>query len=435
MDDAIPPTGSLDERVDALVHRDQQHVRCPFPIFAELRDSDPVHYNEELGAWILTRYEDCLAVLHDPVTWSVKMRTGPKPLNSVLGTRLEVIEADPAKRGLLEGLTQVTTRRPILSSADPPIHVQQRKVVNSRFKPRRIRALEPLIEDVSAQLIDGFAADGRVEFVGRFAVPVPMTIIAHILGVGDEDLAQFKAWSDNLVMPVGNQHPSQEQVENYLQTQIEFVEFFGRQIEERQREPRDDLLSDISNAEVDGCPLEKVDHIELVSQLLAAGNETTTKLITDIAMYLALQPEVQSRVRSDLQLVDPLVEEVLRLEAPVSGLFRQATVDTELGGKRIAEGEHVWVLYVAANHDEQKFEEPDSLDIDRSGVKDHLGFGHGQHYCLGASLARTEAQVTTKVLLERLDDIALADTNDFQYEDSYLLRGPKRLDLTFTGSG
>lgn len=432
MSDGSADVPTLDSQVDALVHRDQAHVRCPFPLFARLRSQDPVHYNEELGAWILTRYEDCIDVLHDPITWSVRMRTGPKPLNSVLSSRVEEIEKDPHASHLVAGLDRVTSRRPILSSADPPIHVQQRKVVNGRFKPRQVRELEPLIEELSHSLIDDFVDDGRADFVAKFAVPLPMTIIAHLLGVADEDLQQFKEWSDDMVMPVGNQHPSRDQVESYLRTQIEFAEFFGSQITKRQTTPTDDLLSDIANAVVEGEPLQEVDHVELVSQLLTAGNETTTKLITDIALYLAQHPDVQRRVREDRTLIDPLVEEVLRLEAPVSGLFRRATVDTQVGGQAIKKGEHVWVVYVAANHDEARFADPEAFDIDRPGIKDHLGFGHGQHYCLGASLARTEARVSTNVVLDRMEDLRLDPSNEFAYEDSYLLRGPRTLELTFT---
>ncbi len=425
----------IDARLDALVARDQDQVRCPFPLFADIRREDPVHYNEALGAWVLTRYDDCLAVLHDPVTWSARMHTGPRPINDVLGARMAELAADADSADLLGAVERISTRSPILASADPPIHVLQRKLVNGGFRPGRIRAMEPMIAEVAHRLIDDFATRGDVELVGEFAVGLPMTIIAYALGVGDDDLATFKRWSDDMVMPVGNQSPSLEQVRGYLQSQIEFAEFFAAKLAERRDRPRGDIISDIANAEVDGVRLTEQEQLNVIGQLLTAGNETTTKLITAIALYLAERPDVAERLRAEPDRIAALVEEVLRLEAPVGGLFRRATTDVEVGGRRIPAGDHVWILYAAANRDESRFVDPDGFDIDRPDLKEHLAFGHGQHYCLGAGLARAEARIATAALLDRLHDLAPAPDNSFVYEDSYLLRGLSSLHLTFTPAG
>ena len=425
----------ISTRMAALVDRDEDMVRCPFPLFDDLRATDPVHYSDALGAWVLTRYDDCLAVLHDPVRWSTRMHTGPNPLNEVLGRRMEELSATPEGAALVAESTAVIARGPVLASADPPVHVRQRKLVNGAFRPSRLRAMEPLVRQVADALIDDFAPRGSVELVREFAVGLPMAIIANALGVGDEDLETFKRWSDDMVMPVGNQSPSVDQVRGYLESHRDFSAYFNAKIDERRRQPADDVISDIANAEIEGETLERREQLSIISQLLTAGNETTTKLITAIARYLAEYPDVQARVRADRGLVPALVEEVVRLEAPVGGLFRQATTDIEVGGITIPAGDHVWVLYSSANRDHERFGCPADFDIDRPDLKDHVGFGHGQHYCLGAGLARLEATVGTNALLDRLDAIVLAGANDFTFEDSYLLRGLRELHLEFTPLG
>lgn len=422
----------IESRMEALVARDQDQVRCPFPLFDDIRQQQPVYFSPALGAWVITTYDDCLSVLHDPVSWSTRMHTGPRPLNSMFGDRMAELAANPETAELVAESTNLLNRGPVLASADPPVHVRQRKLVNSAFRPRRLQALEPMVHDLAHRLIDSFASRGTVAFVEEYAVGLPMTIIAYALGVDDADLVTFKRWSDDMVMPVGNQHPSVDQVRGYLESHRDFSAYFTAKIAERQATPTDDLVSDVANAEIDGDRLELREQLSIISQLLTAGNETTTKLISALAMYLAEDAELQSRVRADRSAVPLLVEEVLRLEAPVGGLFRMATTDIVVGGTTIPKGDHVWVLYSSANRDEARFACPADLDIDRADLKDHIGFGHGQHYCLGAGLARMEAIVGINAVLDRMDNIALAPDNTFAYEDSYLLRGLKELHLTFS---
>ena len=422
----------IESRMTALVERDQDQIRCHFPLFDDIRRHEPVYFSEALGAWVISRYDDCLSVLHDPVQWSTQMHTGPRPLNTLLGDRMAELAADSDTASLVAQSISVISRGPVLASADPPIHVRQRKLVNGAFRPSRLRALEPLVLQVANQLIDDFAQRGTVAFVKEFAVGLPMTIIAYALGVDNDDLDTFKRWSDDMVMPVGNQNPSLDQVRGYLESHRDFATYFTAKIAERQRVPADDVVSDVANAEIDGDRLELREQLSIISQLLTAGNETTTKLITALALYLAERPDLQDRVRTDRSAIPLLVEEVLRLEAPVGGLFRRAMSDIAIGSKTIPKGDHVWVLYSSANRDENQFSCPAEFDIDRSDLKDHIGFGHGQHYCLGAGLARLEATVSLNAVLDRMGPIALSDHNDFAYEDSYLLRGLRELHLTFT---
>lgn len=244
-----------------------------------------------------------------------------------------------------------------------------------------------------------------------------------------DDLATFKRWSDDIVMPVGNHSPSLDQVRGFIVSSNEFKEYFLGRIALSKREPAENILSDIANAVIDGEELTDDEQLGMLQQFLVAGNETTTKLITNIIHALAADAALQARVRADRTLIEPLVEEMLRIEAPVGGLFRQAKVDVQLGATTVPAGDHLWLLFAAANRDQCKFTEPDAVDIDRSNVKDHLAFGNGEHFCPGAGLARLEACIATGLLLDRLANITVAPDNDFVYEDSFVLRGLKHLNI------
>lgn len=443
--DTEPPAGrerELDLRLDRLIDRDQEQLACPYPLFADLRDTSPVHWSEQLGAWVLTRYDDVLAVLHDTARFSSLMPTGPERRGRVMGRALAELAADPAMAPYL-AYAQSQGMAAVLLNADPPDHVRQRKLVNAAFRPRRLAALEPFITDVArrlaAELASGLAAaraagrhdgpdGGGVDVVSTFAVALPMTVIAAALGVPTTELATFKRWSDDLVMPVGNHAPTVEQVRAYLVTNREFGEYFAARIAERQATPTEDILSDVANAVLpDGERLTLAEQLSMLTQFLVAGNETTTKLLTNMINQLALSPTLQARVRADRTLVEPLVEESLRFEAPVGGLFRRALEDVEIGGQVIPAGQHVWVLYAAANRDGCRFADPDAFDPDRPNAKDHLAFGHGEHYCLGAGLARAEARIGIDAVLDAVDHLALVPDQPAQYEDTFVLRGLRQL--------
>lgn len=424
-----------------LVHREQDAIRCPYPIFAELREESPVSFSEELGAWVVTRYDDIRAVLRDTVRFSSRMPTGPQLVGSVLAESMAVLAQDPEMAEVFEAVMGRRARAAVLLNADPPEHRRQRVLVNSAFRPQQIRSLEPKVVEVAHRLLDAFAgpehadpATGRaeVEFVSQFAVGLPMTIIAHALGVEDHDLATFKRWSDDLVMPVGNHSPSVEQTRGYLVSSKEFAEYFGAKLADRRENPTGDVISDVANAELDGEMLSEAEMLGMLQQFLVAGNETTTNLLTNIAHRFAVEPDLQARVRADRSLVEGVVEEALRYEAPVGGLFRQANTDVELGGVTIAAGDHVWLLYGSGNRDADKFEDPDRFDPCRANARDHLAFGHGEHFCVGAGLARAEGRVGTNAMLDRMGDIELAEGNEFPMADTFVLRGIQRLHLRFT---
>lgn len=418
-------------RVDDLIHREQSAIACPYPIFADLRSGGGVAWVESLGAWMITRYDDVRAILRDTERFSSLFPTGPAAGGEALMKGIMELMQEPEMQAVLGSTTMQRGRAAVLLNADPPEHRRQRRLVNPAFRPDRIRGMEPAIRATTERLLDDVCRDlretGTVEIVSRFAVGLPMTIIALALGVPDDDLATFKRWSDDLVMPVGNHNPSTEQVRGFVLSTKAFNEYFLARVAERRVTPTDDILSDIANAEIDGEELSDDEQLGMLTQFLVAGNETTTKLITNTIRYLAEDPELQARVRADRSLVETLVEEMLRIEAPVGGLFRQAKVDVEINGTTIPAGDHMWLLFASANRDECKFAQPDRVDLDRTNVKEHLAFGNGEHFCPGAGLARTEARIAVDLLLDRLDDIALAPGNDFEFEDSFVLRGLKRL--------
>lgn len=421
-----------DLSIDDLVDRDQRAIACPYPIFSQLRDEAPVHYSDRLGAWVCTRYDDILAVLHDTDRFSSNMPTGPSSLGELMGAAMQELSQDPAMATYFEAVMSRRGQAIVLLNADPPDHRRQRKLVNGAFRPSRMRGMEPMITEVAERLAEGLCDRTEAEFVTDFAVGLPMTIIAYALGVGDDDLATFKRWSDDLVMPVGNPAPTVDEVRAYLISSTEFSDFFADMLAERRAHPREDILSDVANAELDGETLSLNEQLAMLQQFLVAGNETTTKLLTNICHHLATDPDMQAQVRADRSLVEGLVEEALRYEAPVGGLFRQAKVDLEVGGVPIAAGDHVWCLYAAANRDGERFEDPDAFDVCRANARDHIAFGHGEHYCIGAALARAEARIGTNALLDRLGDIRLAEGNDFSYENTFVLRGLRSLRIAYT---
>lgn len=420
----------LETSIERLVARDQDMIACPYPLFDELREQPPA-YSPALDAFPVTRFEDVRKILHDTDTWSSLMPTGPTRGDSSMTKAMTELMAEDGMAEVFAAVMSDRRTAAVLLNADPPDHVRQRKAVNRAFRPGRIRAMEPLVKSVSDQLMAKFADRGSVEFVAEYAVGLPLTIIADALGVADGDLQQFKIWSDDLVMPVGNSDPSVDQVRGFLLSTRDFGNYMSELIADRQANPQDDVLSDVANAEVDGQELSEAEKISMLTQFLVAGNETTTKLLTNIARHLATNPELQDRVRADRSLVDGVVEEALRFEAPVGGLYRTAKVDTVVDGTTIKEGQHVWILYGAANRDSDAFAEPDRFDPARENVRDHLSFGHGEHFCIGAGLARMEGVVATNAILDNLANLRLSTEHEEAFEDSFVLRGLRTLLLDF----
>ncbi len=304
---------------------------------------------DKLG-WLVSRYDDVVAVCRDPGLWS--SRSGPS----------SVPDSDRIKEIRKTGYPKVDT----LLTCDPPEHKRYRSLVGNAFSTRRVAAIEDRIAAVADELVDRFAGAGSVELVHQFAIPLPLTIIAEQLGVPVRDLHLFKEWSDAAVLPLGGLL-SEEEREACAYKYAEMQHYFAARIAERRDDPQDDMLTDMVAARLEGeRPLDVPELLSICAQFLVAGNETTTKLITACAQLLCQHPDQLAAVRDDPSLVPGAVEESLRMESAVQTMFRTATRDTELAGVAIPKGGRVVLLIGAANRDPATFPDPDRFDVRRA---------------------------------------------------------------------
>jgi cytochrome P450 len=402
----------------------------PYPAYRELRDEAPVHFAPESGCWCVSRYEDVLHILNHPEIFSsramftVLMNAGfeGKP---PLSWRMVSFLIRFALRTRVSPLGFTTARN--LIASDPPIHATLRAIVNRGFTPRRIQAWEPRIRAIASERVARLAGGEPFDVVRDLAIPLPVTIIAEMLGVERERLSDFKRWSDAIIAamtgPMRAFPPHPETIEVFL----ELDTYLAGVIRRRRRERGDDLVSALLAEEPGGNKLSTMEIMQFVMLLLVAGNETTTNLIGNAASALLDHPDALARVADDPSLVPNLVEETLRYDAPVQTVFRTALRDVVLRDVELPRGATVAVMLGAANRDERRFAAPDRFDPSRD-CRGHLGFGFGQHFCLGASLARLEARLALEALAPQLRHTRRASA-ERSILDSFLVRGPSRLEL------
>lgn len=381
----------------------------PYLQYGRLREGDPVHRSQALQAWIVTRYEDCLAVMRDHATYSS--------------------DAHNARGQLAEALQQQRRESPVgdvatVLGVDPPRHTEMRAIVNRAFTPRRVQSLRPRIEEITQELLAAAPGPGPFEVMTGLAQPLPVIVIAELLGVPPADRVRFKEWS-NAIAATTNIVQTEEMVATSRRAVQELVDYLGGFIRDRQRHPREDLISVLVTAEEAGARLSPEEILAFAILLLVAGNETTTNLIGNGLAAILEHPGAVEGLRAAPDGVPTAIEELLRYDSPVQGLARFTTREVELGGQRIAHGDVVLCMIGAANRDPRQFDEPDSLRLDRDPNR-HLSFGQGIHFCLGAPLARLEADVAFRALLARWPSIALAE-GGLERGGTLLLRGPERL--------
>ena len=395
--------------------------QCPHPHYAAMRASQPVFRVPGTDLYLITRHDLIGPILRDPVTFSNRFGGPSGVADGDLAERLAAVSAN--------GWPQVST----LLTEDPPTHTAYRGTINAAFSPKRIRELEPAVHAIGQSLLDHCLREGRVEIVRAFAVPLPVRVIAHVLAVADDRLDDFKRWSDDSTVAIGAVVDDDTRVAAQRGI-VEFQHYFAAQIEERRRNPGADVLSVLVGARIsDGAggerPLDVPEMLSIIQQLLVAGNETTTKLLTEGVRLLAENPDEWARLRADPSRAAAVAEEVTRLSAPTQGMFRVVTRDTVIEGVEIAAGSMLVVMYAAANRDPSVFPEPDRFEPDRPNHKEHLAFGRGIHFCVGAPLARLESTVAFELLARGVKEIRLDPANTFEYEPSFVLRGLKRLDV------
>ena len=318
-------------------------------------------------------------------------------------------------------------------TADPPVHTRYRKAVAPLIGPRRIRLVEDRIREIARDLISGWPDRGRVDFKRDFAEKLPNRMIASLLGIdrnGEDDLDR---WSDDCVAAIGADIDDDARL-SAMEGMVEMMHFWEAEIERRRTDPGDDLVSELVQAQVELPGEEKrgLDVPELISviaQLQVAGKEASTKGMDEVMRMVAERPEVWARMRRERDWIENVVEEGLRLASPNQGLFRTSTADSELEGVAIPAGSTLWVMFGSANRDEARFPDPDAFDPDRPNLREHLAFGIGAHFCIGAPLARAELRIALQELTARYATVSLPADLELVYEPSFVLRGLERLEI------
>jgi cytochrome P450 len=377
----------------------------PFPEYQRMRASNPVFYNEETKFWELFRYDDVLHVITDYATFSSE--------------RLVPSDEKMAERLRKEGWSEEDLPTKSILNTDPPRHRQLRSLVTQAFTPRAVALLTPRIKEIVHELLDKVAATGRMDVIQNLSYPLPVIVIAEMLGVPTDDRAQFKRWSDSIVDASGDVG---------MQAIKEMNGYFREVIAQRRAQPQDDLISGLVAAGIDGEKLTERELLSFCVILLVAGNVTTTNLIGNAILCFDEHPQVMDQLREDPSLLPEAIEEVLRYRSPVQRLVRMATADTIIGGKEIKEGQVVVPCLGSANRDEAQFPDPDVFDIRRTPNR-HVAFGHSIHFCIGAPLARLETKIALTVLLERFNNIQRV--RDIPLEGVAGFYGVKSLPITF----
>jgi len=382
----------------------------PYRHYATLREHDPVHRSFAARGWFVFRHADCLRVLRDD-RFSADDRHLP-------------IYATRRRWAIEDGLADPNEPdEPVMLRRDPPDHTRLRRLVSKAFTPRAVERLRPRVQEIADELLTEAARRGSIDLIEDFAVPLPITVIAEMLGVPAKDRKTFKRWSDHLV---GVLDPLAAPPPRVLRrTMDELRTYLEALANERRREPADDLLTALVQAEDAGDRLSTRELQGTIALLLAAGNETTTNLIGNGMLTLLREPEERERFRTDPAVAETAIDELVRWESPVQLTMRIPTEEVEVAGAVFRPGQSVIAVLGAANRDPAVFDEPDRLDLGRS-AGDHLSFGHGVHYCLGAQLARLEGQVALGELVRRFPDMTLA-TDRVRWRRLTFLRGLEAL--------
>jgi cytochrome P450 len=401
----------------------------PYPFYRDLRDTAPVYWAPHTRGFCVSRYDDVMFVLRNPELFSSRamftflMNQGYEGRPPLSWPMLRFL-ARFLWRTRLNPLEFTTARH--LIAEDGERHSTLRNIVNRGFTPRRIAAWETRARVLVGESMEKLRSGGSFDLIQDLAIPLPVSIIAEMLGVESARQGDFKRWSDGIIHMVtgpGRGNPFAPRTANAI---IEALAYLRRIAEERKRRPADDLVSVIVAEQEGESGLSIREVVQFVLLLLVAGNETTTNLIGNAVAALLDHPRELARVVADPSLVPDAIEETLRYDPPIQMVFRTATEDVELAGTRIPKGSYVVPLLGSANRDERQFPNPDQFDLARS-PQGHVGFGFGKHFCLGASLARLETRVALEALIPEL--VRIESTSPRERVDSFLVRGPRRLEL------
>lgn len=384
----------------------------PHPFYKRLREFDPIHRSRPADGWILARHADILEVLGDRSFSSDERNLRRWKRN--------------ARRDRLAGIPDpYETDRVTMLRSDAPDHTRTRDLVNKAFTPRAVERMRARIEEVVDELIVPMQNAQHVELVSDFAAPLPVVVIAEMLGVPTKDRDRFQYWSDQIVRTLGDSTPEDQQAAEIGFQRLR--DYFEQITNLRRAEPRDDLLSALVAVEEQGERLSMGELLGTLVLLLVAGNETTAKLISNAVVALLRNPDQLELLQNEPKRIAGAVDELLRFDGPVQLTSRMVLEDRDFHGRRFQRGQQIVLLLAAGNRDPEQYDNPDTLDVTRENVR-HLALGHGSHFCLGAQLARLEASLALEALLTRLPTLRFGD-EPVAWGNNTVLRGPRKLPL------
>ena len=431
---AEPKTGCPMSDADALLAHgsliDPEISAHPKPYYDAMRAADPVHYDEKLGSYLVSRFEDIQTIQRDPITYSVKHGFEAQYAKGFQDEFKAILEADGG--GFF----------PDAIMSDPPYHTTVRRLMESAFTAHRVKALEPGIRDIVVDIIETMIAKAKagepIDAVKDFGVPITIRVICEQLGIDQYNADNIQRWSHAVTQQIGAMQ-NRDQMLGFAREICELQNFLIAEIRKREAAPSEDMISDLVHATTNDPEHPKLTFKEVVSLVRAtmiAGNETTATGMANLVYVLATQPKVLGLLQDsvdDDRLMSRFVEELLRIEPPVRALSRMTTKEVELGGKVLPEGAHLLLVYASANDDESEFTCPRDFDMTRGNLGRHVSFGGGPHKCIGLALARMEIRVAAREVIRRLDDIKLAIApDDIKFMPTVATRSIERLPITFT---
>lgn len=387
----------------------------PYPFYTELRSQDPIHWDESLGFWVLTRYADIAAVYADP------------RFSRAQGLRRGYERLPEAEQKIAEPVYRSFSKTMFYS--DPPYHTRLRGLVNNAFTPNAVEQMRSYVQQTVDQLLEAVQARGEMDAIRDLAHPLPIMVVAQMLGLPAQERLRFKQWSDDLFAILGSVPHAPELMERAARSLAELTEYLTTLSDARRRQPQNDLISALVRVVEKGERLTQEELIANVTILLSAGHETTSNLIGNGLLALLRHPDQMQKLHENPDLIASAVEEMMRYDNPVQIAYRSAAEDVEIGGKCIRKGNLVNSILAAGNRDPERFSEPDRFDIRRDEGR-HLGFGLGIHFCLGAPLVRLEAQIAFDTILRRFPALHLA-TDHWEWQEHPIFRGVKSLPLLF----
>lgn len=391
----------------------------PFPVYARLREQDPVHWSPSVKSWIVTRYEDVRdLLLSDSLSVNRLVRF--------------YTARPPAEAELLRDLIHYLNLW--LAFRDPPDHTRLRRIMRHAFTAPAIERMRPSIGEITEMLLDRLEARGadRVDLIREFALQLPAFVIMDLLDVPRDRLDDFKDWSDDMAVFIGGARNATDKYARAARGCQKMSGYFRDLVAERRRDPRPSFLMDLIEAQDEGDSLSDDELVATCILVLFAGHETTTNLIGNAALLLLRHPDQLALLRQDPALIHGAIEEVLRYDGPTNALVREVAEDHALHGRRLREGERVFVMVNSANRDPRQFAEPERFDITRAQNR-HLTFGQGIHLCLGAKLAREEGRIAVQALFERFPEMALDPDEPPEWLDAMVPRGTRRLPVRLKG--